>query len=139
MVNLNSTMRAVLWTGIPFNVTVQDVPIPSISNPTDVRVRMTAAAICGTDLHTYHGIYGSSSPPWIMGHEVLGVIESVGSGVESLQVGDHVVIPDTLDPGPLNMALAESEANFGGSIGLGRDMGSFYGAQGMRAPSPIAP
>ncbi|KAL2787065.1 GroES-like protein [Aspergillus keveii] len=122
-------MRAVLWTGIPFNVTVQDVPIPAISNPTDVRVRMTAAAICGTDLHTYHGIYGSSSPPWIIGHEGLRIIESVGSGVESLQVGDHVVIPDTLDPGPLNMALAESEANFGGSIGLGRDMGSFYGAQ----------
>ncbi|KAL3447215.1 GroES-like protein [Aspergillus insuetus] len=119
-------MRAILWTGIPFNVTVQDVPIPAITNPTDVRVRMTAAAICGTDLHTYHGIYGSSSPPWIMGHEGLGIIESVGSGVESLQVGDYVVIPDTLDPGPLNMALAESEANLGGSIGLGRDMGTEY-------------
>ncbi|KAL2851313.1 chaperonin 10-like protein [Aspergillus pseudodeflectus] len=96
----------VLWTGIPLTVTVPDVPVPSISNPTDVRVRVTAAAICGTDLRTYHGIYGSSSPPWIICHGALGVIESVGSGAESLQVGDHIAIPDTLDSGPLNMARA---------------------------------
>jgi threonine dehydrogenase-like Zn-dependent dehydrogenase len=71
-----------------------------------------------------------------MGHEGLGIIESVGSGVESLQVGDHVVIPDTHDPGPLNMALAESEANFGGSIGLGKRYGEFLWSPGVYAHLP---
>ncbi|GAD92798.1 hypothetical protein SS1G_04306 [Paecilomyces variotii No. 5] len=113
-------MRAVLWTGVPYNVTVQNIPIPTIQSPNDVLVRMTAAAICGTDLHIYHGLYGSSNPPWVMGHEGLGIIEAVGSGVQSLKVGDHVVVPDISDIGHLNMELGELQANFGGSVGLGK-------------------
>ncbi|KAL2857353.1 hypothetical protein BJY01DRAFT_261982 [Aspergillus pseudoustus] len=125
MVGFNSTMRAVLWTGVPFNVTVQDVPIPSIQSPDDVLVRMSASAICGTDLHVYHGLYGSSSPPWVMGHEGLGIVQAVGSGVQSLQAGDHVVIPDIGDVGHLNMELGEPDANFGSSVGLGRDYAEY--------------
>jgi threonine dehydrogenase-like Zn-dependent dehydrogenase len=132
MVNLNATMRAVLWTGIPYNVSVQDIPRPNIQNPTDVLVRMTAAAICGTDLHTYHGLYGSTDPPWVMGHEGLGIVEQIGDAIQTLRVGDHVIIPDTLDIGHLNMDLAKPEASFGNSMGLGPDFGDYYGCQGER-------
>ena len=122
-------MRAVLWSGIPFNVTVQDVLIPTLQSPTDARVRITAAAICGTDLHMYHGSYGSSTPPWVLGHEGVGIIESIGSGVQSLKVGDHVVVPDVFDIGQVNMNLAEPWANFGPSLGLGPDYGDFNGSK----------
>lgn len=130
MVDLNQTMRAVLWTGIPYNVSVQTIPRPTIQNPTDVLVRMNAAAICGTDLHTYHGLYGSTTPPWVMGHEGLGIVEKIGDAVQSLEVGDHVVIPDTLSTGHLNMESAELESSFGPSMGLGPDFGDYYGCQG---------
>ncbi|KAL4963500.1 glutathione-independent formaldehyde dehydrogenase [Aspergillus stella-maris] len=130
-------MRAVLWTGIPYNVTVQDVPMPRIQSPTDALVRMTAAAICGTDLHVYHGIYGSSTPPWIMGHEGMGVVEEVGDGVQSLSVGDTVVIPDLLDTGSINMDLA-TDWDVGGIIGLGDDNGSPSGAQAEYLVVPFA-
>lgn len=46
----------------------------------------------GSDLHTYHGILGSKSPPWVMGHEVIGIVTSAGDGVNTLKVGDRVVV-----------------------------------------------
>lgn len=127
---LNATMRALLWSGVPYNVTVQDVARPVITNPTDAIVRITNAAICGTDLHVYHGIYGSAQVPYILGHEGIGVIDSVGPGVEALSVGDHVVVTDLWDLGSLNMAQGEPEFRAGGSPGLGTDYGSYWGAQG---------
>jgi threonine dehydrogenase-like Zn-dependent dehydrogenase len=63
-----------------------------------------------------------------MGHGALGVIESVGSGAESLQVGDHIAIPDTLDSGPLNMARAGVRGEFWRLDWPWGDIGSFYGA-----------
>jgi threonine dehydrogenase-like Zn-dependent dehydrogenase len=131
MPSLKDTMRAVLWSGVPYNVTVQDVPVPSIQRPTDALIRVTASAICGTDLHIYHGIYGSTNPPWVMGHECMGIVEEVGSGVDFLQTGDHVVIPDIGDLGHLNLNLGEQANKFGSSVGLGPDFGDYYGCQGM--------
>jgi hypothetical protein len=58
----DKTMRAVLWEGKPFHVTVADVPIPKIQAPEDAIVQMTSAAICGSDLHNYHGLLGSATP-----------------------------------------------------------------------------
>ncbi|KAH8587363.1 alcohol dehydrogenase [Bisporella sp. PMI_857] len=80
---LNQTMRAVLWSGIPFNLTVVDVPIPTLQAATDARIRMTAAGICGGDLHIYHGSFGSTTPPWVLGHEGVGIVESI----------EYVVVP----------------------------------------------
>ncbi|KAK5686757.1 hypothetical protein LTR17_026868 [Elasticomyces elasticus] len=88
-------MRAVTYHGIPFSVNVTNVPRPTIMEPTDVIVRMTLSAICGTDLHIYHGLEGGN-PPWVMGHEGLGTVWDVGSAVETLKVGDYVVIPDSV-------------------------------------------
>ncbi|KAJ4989204.1 alcohol dehydrogenase GroES-like domain-containing protein [Stagonosporopsis vannaccii] len=96
---LNSTMRAVMFSGIAYNVTLNSIPVPQISNPNDVIVRITTAALCGSDLHTYHGLVGGSLPTWTMGHEAMGYITEIGSAVTTLSVGDYVVIPDSLTTG----------------------------------------
>ncbi len=92
--NHQSTMKAVVWEGKPFHMAVKDVPKPEIQSPTDAIVRITTAAICGTDLHTYHGIYGGSDVPYVMGHEAIGIICEVGDRVGTYKVGDRVIIPD---------------------------------------------
>lgn len=62
----------------------------------EVVIRVAACGICGTDVHIYRGDKGSTevTPPVILGHELAGVVEKIGSGVTTLQVGDHV----TVDP-----------------------------------------
>ncbi len=101
-----------------------------IQSPTDAIIRVVAAGICGTDIHNYHGILGSSTPPWIMGHEAAGVVVEIGSSVQLTQVGDEVVIPDQVHTGALGMGLAAAEISSGGFFGLGADYGDIYGCQG---------
>ncbi|KAK7177617.1 alcohol dehydrogenase protein, partial [Paraphaeosphaeria sporulosa] len=110
-------------------VTVENVPVPILQATTDVRVRITTAAICGKDLHVIHGGFGSSNPSWVLGHEGTGIVESVGSGVNKLKVGDHVVIPDSFDTGGINVNLAMEQGRYGQGVGLGEQFGSYYGCQ----------
>ncbi|KAK1672494.1 alcohol dehydrogenase [Colletotrichum godetiae] len=113
-----STMRAVAWFGQPYNVSVIDMPVPTILNQTDVVVRITSSAICGSDLHMYHGFGGSPNLPYGFGHEAVGYVSSVGDAVSSLTVGDYVIIPDNADDGhwgpshPLSFGVGNS--NYGG-------------------------
>ena len=93
------TMRAVAQLGQAFDVSVIDVPVPSILNSTDVIVQIKATAICGSDLHTYHVASGSPTSPLLYGHEGMGVVTEVGDAVQFLNPGDYVVIPDNLDNG----------------------------------------
>jgi NAD+-dependent secondary alcohol dehydrogenase Adh1 len=75
-------------------VRYEDVPDPKISKPTDVIVRIGGAGVCRTDLHIVEGIWRSKVDvklPYIMGHENAGWVEAVGSGVESVRVGDAVI------------------------------------------------
>ncbi|KAI8725710.1 PKS-ER domain-containing protein [Fusarium sp. LHS14.1] len=95
---MQSLMRAVALVGA-YNITVIDVPKPTIVNGTDAIVRITAAAICGSDLHNYHQDLGSPENPLRIGHEAIGFIEEVGDSVETLRAGDWVVIPFALDDG----------------------------------------
>lgn len=97
-------MRGVVYSGVPYEMSVQDLPIPQILNSTDAIVRITTSAICGSDLHIYRGVSGGT-PPWNMGHEALGYISEIGSAVSSLAVGDYVIIPDTPSHGHLQMEL----------------------------------
>ena len=96
----NATMRGVVYSGVPFEMTVQDLPFPQIINQTDAIVRITTSALCGSDLHIYRG-YSGGTPPWNVGHEALGYIEELGSAVSSLNVGDYVIISDTPSHGHL--------------------------------------
>lgn len=86
-----SEMKAVRWEGAPFSVSVKSIPIPTITHPTDALIRITSAAICGTDLHTYHG-RDAMVHPLTFGHENLGIVQSVGSSVMTIKPGDRVVV-----------------------------------------------
>jgi glutathione-independent formaldehyde dehydrogenase len=84
-------MKAVVYQE-PFSVAVNEVEAPEIQHPNDVIVRVTSTAICGSDLHMYEG-RTAAEPGIVFGHENLGIIDQVGSGVTSLNRGDRVVMP----------------------------------------------
>ncbi len=74
------------------NVVIEDVDDPIISKPTDAIIKVTSAAICGSDLHMYEGRTPMETGA-TFGHEIMGVVESVGEGVQQIKVGDRVVLP----------------------------------------------
>ena len=69
---------------------IRDVPRPSPQKPDDVLIRISAAGICGTDLHIYPDTF-QNYPPVILGHEFSGIVEQVGPAVTKFQPGDRVV------------------------------------------------
>ncbi|WP_394821679.1 zinc-dependent alcohol dehydrogenase [Pendulispora albinea] len=88
-------MKAVVFHGIG-DIRLDDVKEPRIESPFDAIVRLTASAICGTDLHMVRGTMAGMKPGTILGHEGVGVVEEIGRGVRNLSVGDRVVIPSTI-------------------------------------------
>ena len=91
-------MRALTWQGNE-DVQVIDVADPKIEEPTDVIIKVTSTAICGSDLHLY-GVLGPYLQPGdILGHEAMGIVEEVGPEISNLQVGDRVVIPFNISCG----------------------------------------
>ncbi|KAI9830152.1 MAG: hypothetical protein M1819_005829 [Sarea resinae] len=84
-------MRAVNYDG-PNKVSIKDVPIPTIEHPDDAIIRVTTAAICGSDLHMYQGRTAAEAG-LTFGHENMGIVESVGAGVSLIKKGDRVVMP----------------------------------------------
>ncbi len=91
-------MKAVVFHDVG-DIRLDDVEDPKIQEPTDAIVRLTSSAICGTDLHMVRGTMAGMVPGTILGHEGVGVVEEVGSGVRNLIPGDRVVIPSTVGCG----------------------------------------
>ncbi len=85
-------MKAVTWQG-KRNVSVEDVPDPVIKEPTDIIIKITSSAICGSDLHLYEVMAPYMEKGDILGHEPMGVVQEVGSQITNLTVGDRVVVP----------------------------------------------
>ena len=86
-------MKAVVWHG-KRDVRVDNVPDPTIQEPTDAIVRITSTNICGSDLHLYEVLSPFMTEGDILGHEPMGIVEEVGSGLNGdLKVGDRVVMP----------------------------------------------
>ena len=125
----NGTMLAVVWNGHPYNMDVETRAKPAIINATDAIVKVTTAAVCGTDMHVYHGLYGSAEPGWTMGHEAVGYIESVGSQVHNHKVGDYVVIPDNFGTGqyPEMTPATKMTPGYGTDFDQGIHAGGFQG------------
>jgi alcohol dehydrogenase len=84
-------MKALVYEG-PGKKSWKDVPNPKIQQPTDVIVKMDATTICGTDLHILKGDVPEVEIGRILGHEGIGVVTEVGSGVSQLAVGDRVIL-----------------------------------------------
>jgi threonine dehydrogenase-like Zn-dependent dehydrogenase len=85
-------MKAVTWHGVR-DVRVEDVPDPSIQQPTDAVVRVTTSGICGSDLRLYETLGPFMGEGDVLGHEPIGVVEEVGADVNGLSPGDRVVMP----------------------------------------------
>jgi len=91
-------MKAVRYYGKE-DVRVETVPDPQILNPRDAIVRITATAICGSDLHIYDGYIPTMEKGDILGHEFMGEVVEVGRDNKRLKVGDRVVVPFTISCG----------------------------------------
>lgn len=76
----------------PKDVRVETVDDPQIQNPRDAIIRVTSTAICGSDLHIYNGMIPQPRS-MVLGHEFMGIVEEVGSGIKNLQRGDRIVVP----------------------------------------------
>lgn len=85
-------MRALTYHGSN-DVRVDNMPDPIIQESDDIILRVTATAICGSDLHLYRGKIPETKDGDIFGHEFIGVVEEVGSDVTAVAKGDRVVVP----------------------------------------------
>ena len=85
-------MRAMTYRG-PFRVRVEDKTMPEIEHPNDAIVRVVQAAICGSDIHLYHGMMPDTRVGETFGHEFIGIVEEVGPNVDNLKPGDKVLVP----------------------------------------------
>ena len=85
-------MKAMTYRG-PYKIRVDSKPDPVIEHPNDAIVRVELAAICGSDLHLYHGMMPDTRVGHTFGHEFIGTVEQVGGSVQNLKVGDRVMVP----------------------------------------------
>lgn len=148
-------MKAVTWCG-KYKIQVEDVPEPQILNPRDAIVKITSTAICGSDLHLYHGYIPTMHKGDILGHEFMGEVVDTGSEVRNLRVGDRVVVPFTIacggcffcrtqqwslcDNSNPNAWMVESVYGHSpsGLFGYSHMMGGYAGGQAEYARVPFA-
>ncbi|MDB5877816.1 MAG: Alcohol dehydrogenase GroES domain protein [Variovorax sp.] len=91
-------MKALTYHGSK-DVRVDNVPDPVLQQEDDIVLRVTATAICGSDLHIYRGKIPGMETGDVLGHEFMGIVEEVGKGVTRVKKGDRVVIPFTISCG----------------------------------------
>ncbi|HEY6989903.1 MAG TPA: zinc-dependent alcohol dehydrogenase [Bryobacteraceae bacterium] len=141
-------MKAVVFHGVG-DIRLDDVKEPKIQQDTDAIVRLTASAICGTDLHMVRGTFTGMTPGTVLGHEGVGIVEEIGKGVRNLNVGDRVVIPSTIACGYCSYCRSGyysqcDNANPNGKqagtafFGGPKDTGPFDGLQAEYARVPFA-
>ncbi|MBV9495385.1 MAG: glutathione-dependent formaldehyde dehydrogenase [Acidobacteria bacterium] len=140
-------MKAMTYRG-PFRVRVDQKPKPKIEHPNDAIVRVTRAAICGSDIHLYHGLVPDTRVGTTFGHEFTGIVEDVGENVDNLQAGDHVLVPFNIACGTcffcsrdLYSDCHNSNPNataVGGIYGYSHTTGGYDGGQAEYVRVPFA-
>jgi len=141
-------VKAVVFHAIG-DIRVDDVPEPEIEQATDAIVRLTASAICGTDLHFIRGTFSGVEKGQILGHEGVGVVEAIGSAVMDIKVGQRVIIPSTIGCGNCQFCDQQfyaqcDNANPGGKLagtaffGGPAGAGGYKGLQAEKARVPWA-
>jgi threonine dehydrogenase-like Zn-dependent dehydrogenase len=127
-------MKAVVWHGVG-DIRLDEVKAPKLKEATDAIVRLTASAICGTDLHMIRGTMPGMQPGTILGHEGIGIIEEVGKDVRNLRPGDRVVVPSTIACGTCSYCRAGYYAQCDNANPNGSDAGTaFYGGPKQTGP-----
>jgi threonine dehydrogenase-like Zn-dependent dehydrogenase len=127
-------MKAVVFHGVG-DIRLDDVAEPEIKDPTDAIVRLTASAICGTDLHFVRGSFAGMEPGTILGHEGVGIVEQVGSMVRNFRPGDRVVIGSTIACGSCSYCRAGYFAQCDDANPNGKLAGTaFFGGPGPTGP-----
>lgn len=136
-------MRAIVYKSSR-EVSLETVEDPRIGSPRDAILRVTSAAICGSDLHMYEG-RTAAQPGIVFGHEIMGIIEEVGDGVQWIKPGDRVVLPFNIACGfCYNCVRGYTNACLtvnphGVSAGYGYvGMGSYRGGQAEQVLVPFA-
>ncbi len=122
------------------NIKVERVDDPSILDPADVILRITTAAICGSDLHLYHGEIPGMLPGMVIGHEYVGVVEEVGAQVRVFCPGDRVVGSFHVGCGKCLTCRRGDfhQCQYGGVLGYGMAFGNLNGTQAEYARIPYA-
>ena len=112
---------------------LEEVPEPQLESPTDLIVKVTTASICGSDIHIKHGDI-PIPPETIIGHEFVGLVEEVGSGVVQFRPGDRISVPAGIWCGlcPACRRGEETESPQRGGLGRGLLFRTAFG----RAPRP---
>ena len=91
-------MKALTWHGKD-DIRCDTVPDPKIEDGRDAIIKVTACAICGSDLHLFDGVMPTMEKGDVLGHETMGEVVEVGSENKALKVGDRVVVPFTISCG----------------------------------------
>ncbi|MEX1078374.1 MAG: zinc-dependent alcohol dehydrogenase [Homoserinimonas sp.] len=140
-------MRAMVYRG-PYKVRVEDKDVPLIEHPNDAIVRVTRAAICGSDLHLYHGMIPDTRVGATFGHEFIGVVHDVGSSVQNLKRGDRVMVPFNVYCGSCYFCARGLYSNchnvnpnataIGGIYGYSHSCGGYDGGQSEFVRVPFA-
>jgi threonine dehydrogenase-like Zn-dependent dehydrogenase len=120
-------MRAAVWHDVG-DIRLDDVPDPRVEEPTDAVVRITTSAICGTDLHFVRGTVSGMREGTVLGHEAVGEVVEVGSGVRAFSPGDRVVVSSSISCGFCSYCRAGYQAQCDNANPGGRRAGTaFYG------------
>lgn len=133
----------------PFRVRPdRNMPEPQIEHPEDAIVKVLRSCICGSDLHLYHGLVPDTRVGTTFGHEFIGEVVEVGSGVQKLKVGDKVMVPFNISCGKCAFCKQELYGNchesnpsataVGGIFGYSHTAGGFQGGQAEYARVPYA-
>lgn len=148
-------MKAICWYGKK-DVRVESVPEPKLLTKRDAIIKTTLTAICGSDLHLFHGVIPSMQPGDILGHEFMGEVVEVGTEVPNLKKGDRVVVPFCIacgncyfcqqgmtalcDNSNPNAAMAEKlfGSSGAGLFGYSHMFGGYAGGQAQYVRVPFA-
>ncbi|MGH3556106.1 MAG: alcohol dehydrogenase catalytic domain-containing protein [Mycobacterium sp.] len=132
-------MRAVCWYG-PKDIRVEEREKPAVIDPDDAILKVTTAAICGSDLHLYHGKVPKVRPGTTIGHEFVGVVDSVGPGVRTLRPGTRCLASMSIACGRCSACLAGNHlgCDHFALFGYGEMFGGLAGGQAEYVRVPLA-
>jgi threonine dehydrogenase-like Zn-dependent dehydrogenase len=140
-------MKAMVYRG-PYKVRVEEKAMPKIEHPNDAIVRVTMGAICGSDLHLYHGLMPDTRVGQTFGHEIIGIVEEVGGSVRNLKRGDRVMVPFNIYCGTCYFCARGLFSNchnvnpnataVGGIYGYSHTCGGYDGGQAEYVRVPFA-